>query len=328
MGKQSQVDGQNSDDGEEKEFFTFDDLNPDEENDDDNDNEEKDDQDGSDDSDEDDSDSNDDEDDSDSDDEDEDEDEDDDNDNNDDSEFVFDKKKYLDMGIENEKALAEIEKKDRQVFEKQKIIGKQGKNLGDERGKNKDLESQINSLTKERSDLATKADITDDEYDDLTPTERKEVDKAKDRVANIDGEIRRSQTRKFLEESVEDFDDSIGDMAELIKMDMPGERGVLAAAQLRKDAYNFDAGTLFNLHKRVELSKEMKALKKANAKMKKQIRENPGKVRKKINKMLDDPAGVSSNAGNSGNNKQSFTAAQMLYSSSDQLDKMMENIKE
>jgi hypothetical protein len=184
-------------------------------------------------------------------------------------EFVFDKSKYEEQGIKDETTLKILEKQDKELWNKDKLIGRQGQKMGDMR---KDLETKAALLQKDIEALKSKPVLTKDEFNEKMMEDPDEATRLREesnlnqaKLLEKEAQYQKIQTSMVIEKYVPEFNSLVKDIAEILKEDIGPEY----ASKFVDDPLSEHPGTALNLarvvlerRKTAELTKEVAALKK------------------------------------------------------------------
>lgn len=229
-------------------------------------------------------------------------------------EFIFDKQKYIDQGVTDEKSLSLLEERDREIHLKKVTIGRQGT-------ENKEAKDQLEKIQKQLDDLKGKAkDLTDDEYDELymeSPAKARkyseEAKKAKEEEARLMREQVMIQNQAILDNTATDdmealnVDEIIPDVQAIIKKDISrlggdDDQASQLISNFKKDPLGaLDTGIFYNVVERVQLQYELEEYKTQNqklteaiSKLKEEIKTKPQETVKRINKVSNSAHAVNS----------------------------------
>ena len=229
-------------------------------------------------------------------------------------EFIFDKQKYIDQGVTDEKSLSLLEERDREIHSKKVTIGRQGT-------ENKEAKDQLEKIQKQLDDLKGKAkDLTDDEYDELymeSPAKARkhseEAKKAKEEEARLMREQVMIQNQAILDNTATDdmealnVDEIIPDVQAIIKKDISrlggdDDQASQLISNFKKDPLGaLDTGIFYNVVERVQLQYELEEYKTQNqklteviSKLKEEIKTKPQETVKRINKVSNSAHAINS----------------------------------
>ena len=235
-----------------------------------------------------------------------------------DKDFKFDAEKYKKEGIVDEKALSELEKQERRVWEKDKIIGRQGNKMGS-------LKKELEEVVKERAKLESKKQLTDEEYNELhieNPAEArrkaKEADEDKNKLENIQKREMELRAKTFIEERIPDYEELVDSIIDLVKADNP-DLSEMASKEFKRNPYLIDPGLAFNLAQRAKLSKENLGLKEENSRLLAELKAKPQKVIDKINQMTAGQHTIGTASGSSSRETIDDVPVSVLHMTTDQL---------
>lgn len=140
-------------------------------------------------------------------------------------EFSFDRKKYEDQGLKDEVAFSILEKKEKEIWEKERFIGKQSTNVGDLRKKQEEYIQRIQSLEQEKLRLSSSI-VSKEEFEDTMVSSSHEAikrysesTKAESKVQDIARQQRLMQISMEAYNIIPDLDSRVDAMVEVMKSD-------------------------------------------------------------------------------------------------------------
>lgn len=188
-------------------------------------------------------------------------------------EFVFDKSKYEKQGIKDEATLKILEEKDKDSWNKDKVIGRQGQKMGDLK---KDLATKSAMLEKDIASLKSKTEMSDADFEEAyndkiieNPMEAAKMLQERNNnmsaLQNAELQHQKIQTSMTIEKYVPEFMSLTKEIAEIMKEDISPEQ----AERFLADPFSEHPGTAINLarvvlerRQNVQLKAEVEALKK------------------------------------------------------------------
>jgi len=188
-------------------------------------------------------------------------------------EFVFDKSKYEQQGIKDEATLKILEEKDKDSWNKDKVIGRQGQKMGDLK---KDLATKSAMLEKDIASLKSKTEMSDADFEEAyndkiieNPMEAAKMLQERNNnmsaLQNAELQHQKIQTSMTIEKYVPEFMSLTKEIAEIMKEDISPEQ----AERFLADPFSEHPGTAINLarvvlerRQNVQLKAEVEALKK------------------------------------------------------------------
>jgi len=193
-------------------------------------------------------------------------------------EFIFDSEKYKKEGIEDEKILKTLEERDKKIYHQEKLIGKQGQKMGENKEiaeqKIKKLESRIEELNKHKK-------LTDEEYNELADEnlskalKQREMDQAIEKERQeLEVEKKMLVNKRLVLESIEGFDGKIQGIKEILKSEATEE----LAEEFIKEPYSFPPALTINLAKRVELQNQLAEKENKINELEAKLKDAPNKV--------------------------------------------------
>lgn len=194
--------------------------------------------------------------------------------------FQFNKQKYIDEGITDEKALSAIEKAEKSAYEKQKIIGKQGNELGDAR---KQLEN-VNQLKEQLEQLRAQDDAVKEQAYDNPEAGFEHFYKKQQiqqQIEKNEADAQYYQTQEYVQSNYPDFEDYMDEMVEVVKEYGGGAKELI---ELREFPFRADTQTLTTLYRE---ARALKRDKEKDAKI--------NELTSAVNKLLGKPNEVIKN---------------------------------
>lgn len=222
--------------------------------------------------------------------------------------FIFDKSSYEKLGITDFKVLEILEKKDKTIFHEQKLIGKNGQLLGNEKENSRNLEAQLLSVKGRLEALEKEKPLSKEEYNSLFEDDPHEAQSRMKRSERLEEEKRvLSQERDKLSGKqqidvfVSDFASKASEIVEVMRSDHPNYRNPEYDSLFKailNDPYLLPPELAINIAKRVELKREFDKLKIENEGLKKV----PSKVVERIKNLGEKnttsiPVGSGNNQG-------------------------------
>ena len=150
---------------------------------------------------------------------------------------------------------------DKKIWHQEKMIGRQGKTLGDERAesekRSKELESQIDEFKKHKS-------MTDEEYNELALEDPAKALKLREKDKEIESdkkELEKERTqivnKSLINDNIPDFENEIDGIAGILKT----EADQSLSESFKKDPYSLHPALVINLAKRSAQAREISELK-------------------------------------------------------------------
>jgi len=201
-------------------------------------------------------------------------------------EFEFDRQKYVDDGITDEKALKILEDRDKKLFEKEQYIGTQARQKGDIR---KEAESRIAELEDKLKKLEDVKELDDDEYESIVlekgqraanQAEKERQDQINERQA-VQNQMVLEQNKLVINTKVPNHQEYWEEMAALIKENAGPE----AEKNFKTDPYWLHPAIFVEMASRVKADRQVKELTAEVDQLKKQIKEAPNGVLDRIKKI-------------------------------------------
>lgn len=249
--------------------------------------------------------------------------------------FVFDKEKYIEQGVTDERSLSLLEERDREIHLKKVTIGRQGTET-------KEAKDQLEKIQKQLDDLKGKAkDLTDDEYDELymeSPAKARkyseEAKKAKEEESRLMREQVMIQNQAILDSTATDdmealsVDEIIPDVQAIITKDISrlggdDDQASQLISNFKKDPLGaLDTGIFYNVVERVQLQYELEEYKTENqklteaiSKLKEEVKTKPQETVKRINKVSNSAHAVNSIPGGYSSESESrkLSPAEAIY---------------
>lgn len=141
------------------------------------------------------------------------------------SEFSFDRKKYEDQGVKDEVAFSILEKQEKEIWEKEKFIGKQSSNVGDLRKKQEEYVQRIQSLEQEKLRLSSNI-ISKEEFEDKMVSSPHEAMQRYSQSSQTESKLQElGLQQKMMQTSLEnynlipDLDTRVNAMVEVMRLD-------------------------------------------------------------------------------------------------------------
>lgn len=185
----------------------------------------------------------------------------------------------------DQKVIDELIKRDRQLWEKEKLIGKQSNEVHEARKAKERLEK----IKEKLGDLDKTEKLSDEELDNLflkSPTqaqkkldEQRKFDEEKKKLLEEQSEL---QTKNFVYEKFPDFDNQVSSVEDILKADGFSDDDI---SKFKQNPFSTNGGLLYNFVKRAEAKTEVNALKTQLAEKEQEIlalKQEAGDITKKI----------------------------------------------
>jgi galactitol-specific phosphotransferase system IIB component len=203
------------------------------------------------------------------------------------SEFSFDREKYEAQGIKDDLALAELEKKEKQIWEKEQFIGRQSNNVGNLRKKEEEYVEKIRILEQEKQEIAKNL-ITKEEFDNISldsPFEASQRLQLSQESQKRQQELTNQQTQHLTAmenyKAVPDLDQKVDAIVAVMKED--GLADTPQGLAIIED-FKRNPGTMFHASMTVQLSKRADLL-VAQQKLQQQIEDAQNKSKANVDRM-------------------------------------------
>lgn len=225
--------------------------------------------------------------------------------------FKFDAEQYKKEGITDEKTLSILEKRDRQHFYDRKMIGDQGKKLGDIR---KESENKIKELSSQLEKVKDVKTLTDEEYEDIAlekgdrAARREEEERSRElkNKEEMETKLVRERNKLTVLDKAPDIEDHLDEMYQILK-DNAGEE---AANNFKNDPFWLHPAISIEMARAVRSEKEMNRYKAENESLRKQLKAAPQSAMDRIRKIGKNGT-ISVEDGENGTGKDQYTDLSM-----------------